>query len=80
MAIQDQIEDFTSTVEDAVSYPILTRDASDYPVSRNGSSGSYGSGNGVTSITRTAKQTIRDVLAWRYRADDPKGFLAALNK
>lgn len=80
MAIQDQIEDFTSTVEDAVSYPILTRDASDSPYSRNGSSGGAGGGNGVTSITRTAKQTIRDVLGWRYRTDDAKGFLAALNK
>lgn len=80
MASQDQIEDFTTTVEDAVSYPILTRDASDYPVSRNGSSSTTGGGNGVTSITRTAKQTLRDVLGWRYRTDDAKGFLAALNK
>lgn len=80
MALQDEIENFTTTVEDAVSYPILTRDASDYPASRNGSSSSNGSGNGVTSITRAAKQTIRDVLGWRYRVNDPKGFLAALNK
>jgi hypothetical protein len=79
MAIKDDIENFTTTVEDAVSYPILTRDTSDYPYSRNGSSSST-SGNGVTSITRTAKQTIRDVLGWRYRTDDAKGFLAALNK
>jgi len=78
MAIQDDIENFTTTVEDAVSYPILTRDTSDYPYSRNGSSSS--SGNGITATTRTAKQTIRDVLGWRYRTDDAKGFLAALNK
>ena len=78
MALQEDIENFTTTVEDAVSYPILTRDASDYPFSKNGSSSS--SGNGITATTRTAKQTIRDVLGWRYRTDDAKGFLAALNK
>jgi len=79
MALPEDIETFTTTVEDAVSYPILTRDASDYPYSRNGSS-SGTSGNAITSTTRTAKQTLRDVLGWRYRTDDPKGFLAALNK
>ena len=78
MALPEDIENFTTTVEDAVSYPILTRETSDYPYSRNGSSSS--SGNGITATTRTAKQTIRDVLGWRYRSDDAKGFLAALNK
>jgi hypothetical protein len=76
---QEDIENFTTTVEDAVSYPILTRDASDYPHSRNGSSRS-GSSNGITALSRTAQQTIRDVTGWRYRNDDPKGFIAALNK
>ena len=78
MPTEQDIKNFTATVEDAVTYPILTRDASDYPSSRNGSSTT--SRNGSTSLTGTAQQTIRDVIGWRYRFGDTKGFLAALDK
>ena len=72
------LQKLTGAVEDAVTYPILTKEVGGYGRgSRNGeSSGSSGGG----SLTRTAQGAIRDLLGWRYRADDPKGFLAALNK
>lgn len=73
------IKQITAAVEDAVTYPILTKEVNGYGSGggRNGeSSGSSGGG----SLTRTAQGAIRDLLGWRYRADDPKGFLAALNK
>ncbi|HKP01844.1 MAG TPA: hypothetical protein VJU77_00650 [Chthoniobacterales bacterium] len=64
-------------VEDAVIYPILTKEVNGYGGGgRNGKS--PGSSGG--SLTRTAQGALRDMLGWRYRADDPKGFLAALNK
>jgi hypothetical protein len=72
------LQNITDAVEDAVTYPILTKEVGGYGKgSRNGeSAGSSGGG----SLTRAAQGAIRDLLGWRYRADDPKGFLAALNK
>jgi hypothetical protein len=72
------IDDIVGVAEDAVTYPILTKEI-------NGSSRSSRNGDGSASssggpLTRTAQGAIRDLLGWRYRADDPKGFLAALNK
>ena len=72
------IDNITSAVEDAVTYPILTREVSGY-----GGGGRSGNSSGLSSggsLTRTAQSALRDLLGWRYRADDPKGFLAALNK
>ena len=62
-------------VEEAVTYPILTKEVT-LP-----SSGSAGSGSGLASgqsVTQVAQDSIRGLLGWRYRADDPKGFVAAL--
>lgn len=73
----DDINQFTAAVEDAVTYPILTRGVDGYGGGRNGdSSGSPGGG----SLTRTAQGAIRDLLGWRYRSSDPKGFVTALTK
>ena len=64
-------------VEDAVTFPILTKEVNSYGRgSRNGNM----PGGGGGSLTRTAQGAMHDLLGWRYRADDPKGFLAALNK
>ena len=71
MAIED-------LVEGAVTYPILTKE-----VSGSGRSGRSGDGSAPPdggSLTRMAQGAMRDLLGWRFRADDPKGFLAALNK
>lgn len=71
------INQLTGAVEDAVTYPILTREVGGYAKSsRNGD----GTGSGGGALTRTAQGAIRDLLGWRYRADDPKGFMAALGK
>jgi hypothetical protein len=73
-----EIADLMGAIDDAVTFPILTRE-----VNGSGSSGRNGDGTagpGAGSLTRTAQGAIRDLLGWRYRTDDPKGFLAALNK
>lgn len=78
MADLAELKKITGVVEDAVTYPILTKEVNGY-----GSGGRNGEASGLSgggSLTRSAQGAIRDLLGWRYRADDPKGFLAALNK
>jgi len=70
------IRKITGTVEDAVAYPILTRDVTSQPSDRTSVSGPS---NG-SSLDSIAQSTIRQLLGWRYRADDTTGFLAALTK
>ena len=72
------IKQITAAVEDAVTYPILTKEVNGYSSGRRNGESPGSSGGG--SLTRTAQGAIRDLLGWRYRANDPKGFLAALNK
>src|SRR3984957_4971776 len=67
----------TGAVEDAVTYPILTREVT-LPPPSDGTSGSRPGGG--SSLDSVARNTIRQLLGWRYRADDTKGFLAALDK
>lgn len=70
--------DITGAVEDVVTYPILVKEVDGYGSgSRRGDASNF-SGSG--SLTSAAQGAMRDLLGWRYRADDPKGFLAALNK
>jgi len=79
MTMADDLERrIAGAAEEAVTYPILTTDI-------NGSARSSRDGNGSAfpggaSFTRTTQLAVRDLLGWRYRADDPKGFIAALNK
>lgn len=61
---------------DLQSYPILTREVGD---------GQYLSpaaptAPGGASLGRSVEGTLREVLAWRPRPDDPRGFVAALNQ
>ncbi len=74
----DDIKKITGAVEDAVTYPILTKEVNGYAGGRR--SGESGGSSGGGSLTRTAQGAIRDLLGWRYRANDSKGFVAALNK
>src|SRR5690349_8805900 len=67
----------TGAVEDAVAYPILTRDVTTSQPSDGVSVQAPASG---TSLDNVARDSIRRLLGWRYRADDTKGFLAALSK
>ena len=68
--------ELNNLLDEALTYPILTKGVNGH-AGRNGT-GPAGDGGG--SLTRTAQGAIRDLLGWRYRADDAKGFLAALNK
>lgn len=70
--------DITGAVKEAVTYPILVKEVDGYGSGSRGGGASNHSGGG--SLTSTAQGAMRDLLGWRYRADDPKGFLAALNK
>jgi hypothetical protein len=72
------IEEIRKAVEEAVTYPLLTKGVNGY---RNGSrNGDSPGGSGGGTLTRSAQGAVSDLLGWRYRTDDPKGFLAALNK
>jgi hypothetical protein len=63
-----------TVIDDAITYPILTEEV-DYPVSAPDSSGV-----GAASISRQAESAIREVLGWRPKSNDPKGFVAALTQ
>jgi hypothetical protein len=67
----------TDSLEDAVIYPILTKEVNGYT---NGYSNGDSSGSSVDSLTRTAQRALRDMLGYRSRTDDASGFVAALTK
>lgn len=79
MADNAELKKITGAVEDAVTYPILTRETGSYGAGGGGRSGGDPTA-GAGTLTRTAQNAIRDLLGWRYRSTDSKGFLAALNK
>jgi hypothetical protein len=68
--------EITGAVEDAVTYPILTRDVTSPP---SDGTGAFKPGGG-TSLDSIATSSIRQLLGWRFRTDDTAGFLAALSK
>src|SRR5436190_1798316 len=63
--------------EEATAYPVLTDDITSYDRADTGSSGGR---TGSSGIGRLVDGAIRDVLAWRPKEDDPKGFVSALNQ
>ncbi len=80
MATEQDFQSIKNSVEEVVTYPVLTRETQGLDASGGGGGGYDSSGYPGDSLTRTAQQTLRDLLGWRVRSDDPKGFLAALNK
>lgn len=64
--------------EDATAYPLLTDDMASYD--RGGSAAVTGGGSGTAAIGRVVDGAIRDVLAWRPKEGDPKGFVSALTQ
>src|ERR1700722_12188427 len=68
--------EITGAVEDAVTYPILTRDVTSPPSDGTGAS----KPGGGASLDSIATSSIRQLLGWRFRTDDTAGFLAALSK
>lgn len=74
-ASSEDTKAIVSRVEEAVTYPILTREVD----SDLGTNANVPAVNGG-SLNRVAQQTLRDLLGWRYRSNDPAGFTAALSK
>src|SRR5262245_19405889 len=73
---QTEIDKLRNALDEAVTYPLLTKGVNGH-VSHNGH---VPGGYDGSPLARTAQGAIRDLLGWRYRTDDPKGFLAALKK
>jgi hypothetical protein len=71
------INKITEQVEDALTYPIWTQQVDGQQASIGSPSVSSPGGGSIDSV---AQSTIRRVLGWRFRANDTKGFTAALTK
>jgi hypothetical protein len=69
----------TGALKDVTTYPVLTQEVGYAPSPIAGASGSPATGAGGASLGATAVKAINDVLGWKLKADDPKGFLGALN-
>jgi hypothetical protein len=65
-------------VEDAVAYPVLTEEVGFAPSPLARPSGAP-SGGGMASLGQTVTQAVSDVLGWKIKPDDAKGFVGALN-
>jgi hypothetical protein len=77
LATSADVRKISDALEEVVTHPLLTQGVGGYAAPAGGEAAA---GSGVGSLTRAAQGAIRDLLGWRYRADDPKGFLAALTK
>jgi hypothetical protein len=65
-------------VADAVAYPVLTEEVG-YPPSPLATPPAAWSGSrGGSSLGPTVMNAVSDVLGWKVKADDPKGFVGAL--
>lgn len=71
ISAQDRI---AATVNDLATFPVLTQETG----SGGGGSGEVIRSGAPASLGRIAHDTIRAVLGWRFRAEDVKGFRAAL--
>lgn len=63
-------------IDDLLSFPVLTRDVGTAAPARSGPSGAPGS----AALGQLVEGALREALGWRPKADDSKGFLAALNQ
>jgi hypothetical protein len=68
----------TRAIEDAVAYPVLTEEVGFAPSPLSAPSGGLPGGRGPTSLGQTVTQAVSDVLGWKVKGDDPKGFVGAL--
>jgi hypothetical protein len=57
-------------------FPLLTQDVGSTPAARSAAP----SGTGGSSLGQMTEKALRDVLGWKPRADDPKGFAGALKQ
>ena len=67
-------------LDEALSYPVLTEEIQ-FPAKSRPTSGGPGSSQyGQSQYGQIVEGALRDVLGWRVRLDDPKGFTAALKQ
>jgi hypothetical protein len=69
-----------STVADLQAYPVLTQDFSPAAVTQATGPATPGTIGGTSQLGLAADRAIREVLSWRTKSDDPKGFVGALNQ
>jgi hypothetical protein len=69
-------EDLDKKIDDIQSYPILTEEVSFAQAPRSGTPPAPG----TAALGQIVESALRDILAWRPKASDPKGFVAALNQ
>jgi hypothetical protein len=74
----------TKAAEDSVAYPIMTEQVGNPPSSSygggTGTGGAGVSGSGSLPLSQLATQTITNVLGWKPKDDDAKGFVGALTQ
>jgi hypothetical protein len=72
------IRNATRAAEDAVAFPLLTEEVGYAPSPLARPAGAPSGGRGPTSLGQTVTQAVNDVLGWKIKPDDPKGFVGAL--
>jgi hypothetical protein len=67
---------------DLAAYPILTEEVGypPSPLASPGIGGSGGSGGSTTGLGQIVNKAVGEVLGWKLKAGDTKGFLGALNQ
>lgn len=68
----------THSVEDAVTYPVLTEQVGYPPSPLAAPSGAPAAVPGAAPLGQIATKALSDVLGWKLKPDDPKGFVGAL--
>jgi hypothetical protein len=68
----------TRAVTDAVAFPVLTEEVGFAPSPLAKPSGAPAGGGGSTSLGQTVTKAVSDVLGWKIKPNDPKGFVGAL--
>jgi hypothetical protein len=67
-------------VSDLQSFPVLTQDFSPESLPSATGPAQPGTIGGTSALGLAADKAIREVLSWRTKTDDPKGFIGALNQ
>jgi hypothetical protein len=68
------------TLGDLASYPILTEEVGYPPSPLASPSSTRSAGAGTAPLGQIVTKALNDVLGWKMRADDPKGFVGALTQ
>lgn len=68
------------SISDLQSYPVLTQDFSPDAIPSATGPAQPGTIGGTSALGLAADKAIREVLSWRTKSADPKGFVGALNQ